>query len=124
MLSVLIVDDDPDLLEMVELVLTNSSMNVFTMTSGNGLLEKIALTSPDIIVMDIYLGDSDGRDLCRKIKGSDDFKHIPVLLYSAGIIAPESIKTSQADKFLSKPFQIDHLISSVKELATPSAASA
>ena len=117
MLSVLLVDDDEDLLEMVEMVLENSSMEVETLTSGSGLQDKIKEVNPDVLVMDIYLGDADGRLLCEQLKHSDQFKHLPVILYSAGIITPESIKVSQANEFLAKPFQIDELVNKIKHLA-------
>lgn len=120
MLSVLLVDDDEDLLEMVEMVLENSLINVKTLNSGSGLLKIIEEERPDVLVMDIYLGDADGRFLCEQLKNSEDYKDIPILLYSAGVISPESIKASQANEFLPKPFQIDVLVDKIKLLASAS----
>ena len=116
MLSVLIVDDDVDLLEMVGMVLSNSTMRVETSTSGAGLEEKVHDMNPDIILMDIYLGDSDGRILCQYLKSSDKYKHIPIILYSAGVISPESILEARADEFMGKPFQIAELIGKIRRL--------
>ncbi len=118
MLSVLLIDDDTDLLEMVEMVLTNSSMRVETSTSGASLMSSVSELNPDIIVMDIYLGDSDGRNLCQRLKSSKEYSHIPVILYSAGVITPESILEAGADEFIPKPFRIDELIKKIKELTT------
>ena len=114
--SVLVVDDDPDLLEMVNLVLSNAKMKVDCIDDGAGLFASVARVQPDIIVMDIFLGDTDGRSLCYSLKTSDNFKAIPVILYSAGIISKESIYSSCADAFLLKPFNIDELIKKINGL--------
>jgi DNA-binding response OmpR family regulator len=118
MLSVLLIDDDEDLLEMVEMVLTNSSMRVETSTSGASLMNSLRTSNPDIIVMDIYLGDSDGRNLCQRLKSSKEYGHIPVILYSAGVITPESINEAGADEFIPKPFRIDDLVQKIRALTT------
>lgn len=116
MISVLVVDDDTDLLEMVAIVLRNSGMEVETLYAGSSLFNKLADKMPDIVVMDIYLGDTDGRHLCRQIKTSDEYSSLPVILYSAGIITPESVQSSGANQFLAKPFQIDQLINTIHDL--------
>lgn len=110
MLKVLVVDDDIDLLEMVSTVLTNQQMTVNSITKGNLLFDTITGNKPDIILMDIYLGECDGRDLCLQLKKSNQFEDIPVILYSAGHIAPSTIQTSGADDFISKPFDISQLV--------------
>ena len=112
-MNVLVVDDDKDLLDMVSLILSRYSMKVVCLDSGNQLFDRIAANTPDIILMDIYLGDSDGRDLCKQMKQLDDFKNIPVILYSAGNISAASIHESQADDFIAKPFDISHLVTRI-----------
>ena len=67
---------------------------------GKGLFDTLSNFRPDIVIMDIYLGDSDGRNLCQQLKTSTDFKNIPIILYSAGIITKESIEQSMADEFI------------------------
>jgi DNA-binding response OmpR family regulator len=116
--SVLIVDDDTDLLEMMELVLLNANMKVDCLAEGSFLFESLSRFNPDILVMDIYLGDSDGRNLCHRLKTSERFKHIPVILYSAGIITHDSIQQALADAFIVKPFNVHELTSKITELVT------
>jgi DNA-binding response OmpR family regulator len=113
MTSVLVVDDDLDLLEMVSIVLKRHEMNVSCINNGSVLEDSIAETRPDIILMDIYLGDSDGRNLCHSLKTSDQYRNIPVILYSAGFITSASIENSLADDFLVKPFDISKLINKI-----------
>ncbi|MBA4167508.1 MAG: response regulator [Chitinophagaceae bacterium] len=116
MRSVLIVDDDLDLLEMMEIVLRRSEMQVECLSHGMGLFDTLSNFRPDIVIMDIYLGDSDGRNLCQQLKTSADYKDIPIILYSAGIITKESIEQSLADEFIVKPFNVQQLIARITTL--------
>ena len=114
MKKVLVVDDDTDLLEMVQMVLVRHNMNVQIISKGAGLYDSLREIKPDIILMDIFLGDSDGRELCFELKQSQEFKDIPVILYSAGHITSASIRESLADDFLVKPFDISKLVSKIR----------
>jgi len=67
MVNVFIADDDEDLLEMVTLMLESSGMNVKSFHTGALLHKSINTVLPDILLMDIFLGDNDGRDLCRRL---------------------------------------------------------
>ena len=116
MAKVLIIDDDADLLEMVSLVLTSHELEVASSTRGADLHKAIAEERPDIILMDIFLGDSDGRQLSHQLKTTDHLKQIPVVLYSAGYVNSASIDDSLADDFLVKPFNITDLIQKIRLL--------
>lgn len=110
MMQVLVVDDDVDLLEMVSIVLRNYDLKVNCLSGGSQLLQSISENKPDLILMDIYLGDADGRELCHTLKTSPKYQDIPVILYSAGNIPPVTIKESLANDFISKPFDISQLV--------------
>jgi DNA-binding response OmpR family regulator len=113
MTKVLIVDDDNDLLEMVSLVLTNYNMKVDALGQCVQFFDTMSDVQPDIVLMDIYLGECDGRDLCLDLKGRSNYSNIPVILYSAGNISVSSVKESKADDFMSKPFDITQLVSRI-----------
>jgi DNA-binding response OmpR family regulator len=115
MLKVLIVDDDEDLLEMVTLMLRANLMQVKSLNAGAGLFDSLDAERPDILLMDIFLGDSDGRQLCKQVKTSVNFTGLPVFLYSAGDISSASIVESKADYFLRKPFGMATLVNSIQE---------
>ncbi|WP_051268036.1 response regulator transcription factor [Terrimonas ferruginea] len=116
MQHILIVDDDPDLLEMITLVLVSQRHKVTTASCGAAVAGALDGPLPDLILMDIYLGDADGRDLCRQLKDSSAYGHVPVLLYSAGYIQQESIAASGADDFIAKPFDIYQLRERIDQL--------
>jgi DNA-binding response OmpR family regulator len=117
MTKVLLVDDDVDLLEMVCLMLRTNQLEADCLTKGKEVFASLKSVKPDIVVMDIFLGDSDGRDLCLQIKNEKGYSDIPVLLYSAGNVADTSISDCRADDFLRKPFDMHVLVNRIRSLA-------
>jgi len=116
MQKILIVDDDKDLLEMVEMTLSRLGYHITTLAKGSGFLNIIESTRPDIILMDIFLGDADGRTLCYNMKLQPAYKTIPVILYSAGYVPLSTIEHSKADLFIIKPFDVKQLVEKIKTL--------
>ncbi len=113
MTKVLVVDDDKDLLEMVSLVLASYDMDVTPLEKCLEFPSYMESSRPDIVLMDIYLGECDGRKLCHQLKNSDVYSDIPVILYSAGNITQSSVRESLADEFMDKPFDINHLVNRI-----------
>lgn len=113
MKKVLVVDDDIDLLDMVSLVLTKYNLKVNPLGKCLEFYDTLSSDKPDIILMDIYLGECDGREICQKFKKSSTYTGIPVILYSAGNVTQSSVQESLADDFMSKPFDIKHLVDKI-----------
>jgi DNA-binding response OmpR family regulator len=111
--KVLFVDDDTDLLDMVSLVLNTYDMHVDPLDQCLQFHDKVSENKPDIVLMDIYLGDCDGRKLCYDLKKTEKYAGIPVILYSARNVTEDSIHESLADEFMNKPFDINRLISRI-----------
>ena len=97
-------------------MLQANGMEVKSLTGGASLFETINKEKPDIILMDIFLGDSDGRQLCKELKSSGAFSGFPVFLYSAANISNASIIESNADAFLPKPFDMKSLVRRMHEV--------
>lgn len=114
MTNVLIVDDDTDLLDMVSTVLTNYDMKVNKLGECLRFFNTMSDVKPDIVLMDIYLGDCDGRELCLDLKRRRTYSDVPVILYSAGNISVSSVQESRADDFIPKPFDISQLVSRIQ----------
>ena len=119
MKRVLIVDDDIDLLDLVCLILQAANLSPKGIVTESELLPTLATEHFDLILMDIYLGDTDGRQISRHLKTDDRYKEIPILLYSAGDISPASIDESLANAFLKKPFDMPVLINRINHLMDP-----
>ena len=116
MVRVLIVDDDTDLLEMVCLMASINGLNPTCVSSGEAALLAIEKEKFSLLLMDIFLGDRDGRQIARQLKESTEYSHIPILLYSAGQIDASSIEESRAEGFIQKPFDIHDMISRIHSL--------
>jgi len=116
MQKILVVDDNKDLLEMVEMTLSRLGYHIITLAKGSGFINIVESLHPDIILLDIFLGDSDGRTLCYNLKLQPAYENIPVILYSAGYVPLSTITHSKADEFMIKPFEIKQLVEKIKTL--------
>lgn len=113
-MTIFVVDNDEDLLEMMGIIFSRNQIDNICISDAGTLFQHIDKARPDAILMDIYMGPHDGRELCRRLKKTDAYKDIPVILYSAGHIPLDSIRESLANDFLSKPFNIKQLVDKVQ----------
>ena len=109
---ILVVDDDVDILLMLTILLRNAGYAVEGTLNGTETLSRTARFKPDLIIMDIFLTGTNGKDICKTLKNSEGTSHIPVLLISSDH-QPESILDYGADDFIDKPFKIDFLLEKV-----------
>ena len=108
-------DDDNDILEVLQFILEDSGYEVDTLSDGHYLFDKIKEHTPDLILLDIMLGNLDGRQLCKDVKARKETHDIPVVLISASHTA--SCSTNQVgcpNAFLEKPFNISELLDIIK----------
>jgi DNA-binding response OmpR family regulator len=119
MQRILAVDDDKDILEILQYVLEDSGYEVETLSDGHFLFDRIKAHHPDLIILDIMLGNLDGRELCRDVKSKTETHNIPVILLSAShAVTDTSKQNGNPDDFIAKPFDINELLHSVeKQLA-------
>jgi DNA-binding response OmpR family regulator len=116
--KVLVVDDSWTELTMIATPLRNSGFDVITAVDGDEALEKVFREQPQCIVLDVVLPKQNGFQLCRKLKSLDASKHIPIiLLTSKNTPLDRSWGMRQgADMYMTKPFNDDELIDSVRSL--------
>ena len=118
MIKTLVVDDDADLLDMVTFMLQANEIEVVPLLDCRQFFETVQSAAPDIIVLDVYLGYCDGRDLCNELKTRAAFSRIPVILYSAAAeISKDILDVECARHFMRKPFEMDVLINRIRHLA-------
>jgi DNA-binding response OmpR family regulator len=109
MKKILLVDDDHDMLDVVKLILIQNGFNVRTNSNGYNLPQMINEYNPDIILLDVRLPGKPGTELCKELK--ETFS-LPVILFSA---EPKILFNEwDADDFIQKPFEINHLITVIK----------
>lgn len=113
--SILIVDDDIDLMMLLERELLKRGYIVETAASLPEAEEFLNAHAPDLVLLDINLDGDDGRQLCWKIKRNEQH-HARVMMMSGFDYHPSRSILFGADDFLAKPFNIDLLLTKVKGL--------
>jgi DNA-binding response OmpR family regulator len=116
--KILVVDDDRDIREIIMMVLESEGFEVAGLDNGTAVIDTVQQFWPDLVLLDVQLGDRDGRDICRDLKGQPATRAIPVIIISAshGWHALRK-KHCEADDFLAKPFDITELVDQVKRYA-------
>lgn len=115
MSKILVVDDNPDILEAVQLILETQGYSVMTAEKSDEAVKSIQENKFDLIILDVLLSGGDGRTICKEIK-QDLGKRVPVLMMSAHPSAEATIKNYGADAFIPKPFSVDKILKLVKTL--------
>ena len=114
--KILLVDDDEDLVQIVRLSLESHGFDVHPHTTTTNIADIVDYYKPDLILLDIRLGDEEddmsGMDICRELKVTHN---IPILLISADIRKGNAFKDFGADAFLVKPFNADQLINIINQ---------
>ena len=115
--KVLIVDDEPDTLELIKLVLESGGFGTMLAASGMEALAQIDRTKPDLVLLDIMMPDMDGWDVFRKIKEKNSKIPIAILTAKAqNIDRLLGLHVLKADDYITKPFGKNELINKVRKL--------
>lgn len=116
-IRVLLVDDDPELRRLVSRMLSSRGMVVEEASRGLEALSQLKKTTPDLIVLDAMLPEIHGFDICKKIKSSDRYGNIPVIMissvYRGWRFARDLKDTYGVSEFLEKPFEMQSLLNTV-----------
>jgi DNA-binding response OmpR family regulator len=114
MKTVLLVDDDHSIAEVLTMLLDSEGFAVEVMARADELHEKVVELKPGLIMLDVLLQGQDGRDIARQLKSQEDTKGVPIVLISATRGVERSCAACGADEFLAKPFEIDVLLARVR----------
>ena len=116
-MKAIVVDDEPSNLEILQLTLELIGLEVHAFSDGRNLVPKAREIVPSIILLDIDLGEYDGRELCKVIKSTYDLCNTPIMILSATNESKLlSAKDYGADTVIAKPFDVDELIAEVEKL--------
>jgi DNA-binding response OmpR family regulator len=113
--KILVVDDDPDILDALKFMLEDAGYEVTTTEKGD-YAENLHDTNrglPDVIILDVLLSGKDGRLICQRLKGQEETRHIPIIMISAHPNARQSVTAVGADDFVAKPFDMDELLAKI-----------
>jgi DNA-binding response OmpR family regulator len=112
MARVLVVEDEPDLLELLEAALKSGGYDVDISDTGRDGLSRARRCLPDLVVLDLMLPDMDGTDVCRVLRSEAATQKTPILILSARNDLSDRIAAFQqgADDYLTKPFSFRELL--------------
>jgi DNA-binding response OmpR family regulator len=109
MKRILVVDDEEDILISLKYFLRKQGYEVATTDSCEQAMGIFSSFSPDLVLLDINVGDEDGRVMCRQIKEHAELKHIPVILISANHEELQLYADYGANNYIPKPFNQESL---------------
>jgi two-component system OmpR family response regulator len=115
MSNILIVDDDPNIRELVRVFLRNEGFDTYEASDGVEALAKLETLKADLVILDVMMPNMDGWELCRELRAAYD---VPLLMLTAKGETAQKIKGFQlgTDDYLVKPFEPLELVARVKAL--------
>src|SRR5438445_4964107 len=115
---ILIVEDDPDIAELVARYLDNAGFTTERAASGRDALTSISARPPDLLVLDLMLPHVDGLEVCRAVRGKEATAGLPIIMLTARADESERIVGLEigADDYLAKPFSPNELVARVRAL--------
>lgn len=113
---VIIVDDEPDIAEVVSLHLKRSGFATKQFADAESFLKFIEKQTPDLIILDLMLPDFDGLEICKYLKKREEFSSIPIIMLTAKCEETDKVLGLElgADDYVTKPFSPKELVARVK----------
>jgi len=117
--KILIVDDDPDIVEVVKMRLSSNNYDVITALSGEEGLQKIADENPNLVLLDIMMPGLDGFGVLAKLRQDIKTAELPVIMFTAKGKSSALIKATnlKATDYIIKPFESADLLAMIKKYA-------
>lgn len=115
--KVLVIDDEPEMLNLIQYTLEKGGYTVAVCNNGREAFSRIESEHPDLVILDVMLPGIDGYSLQLKISQADNTKKIPIIVLTA--LEPSKTlfaKFPQVAGFMTKPFRTDDLIAKVQSV--------
>jgi DNA-binding response OmpR family regulator len=119
MKKILVVDDDTDFLLTIKSLLTDHGFVVDTVDTQDDIYKSILIFQPAVILLDIYLNGSDGRNICRGLKNHFKTKDIPIIFCSGDRRLKDGFHQYMAEDFIEKPLEIKMLVTRLNDFCKP-----
>ena len=115
---ILIVDDEPELVELVQMRLETRGYEVLTASDGAEGLARARAATPDLLVLDLMLPKLNGYEVCRMLKHDARYRAIPIVIFTAKAQATDeqAARDCGADAYLRKPFRPEEMLATIQTL--------
>jgi adenylate cyclase len=114
--TILVVDDVPQNVRLLEAVLVSKGYDVVSATDGNSALELVASAKPDLVLLDVMMPPPDGYEVCRRLREVEATAVLPVIMVTASTTEKTKVIQAGADDLIAKPFDHDELLTRVRSL--------
>src|ERR1700693_4424241 len=116
--SILIPDDEPNIVAAIEFLLQQSGYEVHIAQDGKQALELVEACVPDLVLLDVMMPVSSGYEVCKRIRERSDWRHIKIIMLSAKGRDAEVNKglSMGADHYITKPFSTQELVAKINGL--------
>ena len=116
--TIMVVDDNPDIITIVKTILEGKGYNVLSASSGQALLNLLNGQKPDLIILDIMMPEMDGLEVLGRLKGITETASIPVILLTAKVQYEDVLGGYKlgADYYITKPFTSTQLVNGINLL--------
>jgi two-component system phosphate regulon response regulator PhoB len=116
--KILVVEDDEDILELISYNLVKNGFQISATAYGEEAISLVVKEIPQLILLDVMLLDMNGLDVCRRIKGNDKTKDIPIIFISAKGAEEDICKGLElgADDYIVKPFSLKILLARIESV--------
>lgn len=113
--KILLVEDEPDIIELARIRLENSGYDVTVAVDGDEAIKVIKKIKPDLVLLDLLLPKNRGEEVCRQIKADERLKDVPIIIFTASAcnIRDKTLEMGAAD-YIMKPFEPAELMQKIK----------
>ena len=122
--QILIIDDQNQLLSLMRRILEDEQYQVHILQNGNDAFSHMKALLPDLLILDLKLGEISGQDVLKQLKEDSITAEIPVIVYTAAVLEAEDVAREIEDDpilyqrvyLIRKPFDLDHLLALVEQI--------
>lgn len=119
--TVMIIDDEPDLREMLNVLLKSSGYNVVSAANGKDALKTLQKLEqkPDLVLVDMFMPEMSGREVCEKIRNDENLKDLKLAFLTVaafGEYGKQMLKELDILDYITKPYNIDDLIRRINKM--------
>ena len=121
--SILVADDEPNIVLSLEFLLKQAGFRVRTVSDGEAALAAIAQEPPDLVLLDVMIPGRDGYAVCQEIRGNPAWRGMRIIMLTAkgGEIQREKGLSLGADEYVTKPFSTRELVERIRRMLGPRA---
>jgi DNA-binding response OmpR family regulator len=119
MTDIVCIEDEPEMIELVKIILTRKGYNVHGASEGQEGLDLIRQIKPQLVLLDLMIPDMDGWEIYQRMKDDESMKDIPVIIVTAKAQSIDKIlglHIAKVNDYITKPFSPTELLDSVKNV--------